>query len=391
MKKFWLKAVALCLGALVLTGCSAEGGCNGCAPTNKLAFTSNWTIDKQYHDEFKETAVYDVVYRDDYRVSTGETETDYSAQKSSEYTVVYGENGTAKGGYTTTVEALQALPSDIGVTVSDTDLYKITTSLTLPVTYNIIDTNKSYTFTDTISSTAYFRSHSSSLSPIYSVKSYDTTQLVNNKDGAYIVRYVYETKIDWVTNGNKAALTVTDKTDSVTPVYTDDDAYRLTAVENYSGQIKYTEGTVLDNETLLFSIRGLTLSSSFTTTLKTLDTAYKSVQSIAVASKRTVNVTDAWTLNTQNTAGEWVEQEYASSATYLTTLNRSDSKYTGQAKHCYYQLTKAETTEESEEKAEDGDAGKTNARAFLIKIVEPLPNKLGALEYRLSTVHVTEK
>ena len=30
MKKFWLKAVALCLGALVLTGCSAEGGCNGC-------------------------------------------------------------------------------------------------------------------------------------------------------------------------------------------------------------------------------------------------------------------------------------------------------------------------------------------------------------------------
>ncbi len=388
MKKFWLKAVALCLGALVLTGCSAEGGCNGCTPANKLAFTSNWTSDKQYHTQFKETAVYDVVYRDDYRISTGETETNYSAQKSNEFTVVYGENGTAKGGYTTTTEALQALPSDIGVSVNDTELYKITASLTLPVTYNILKTEKSYSFTDTVTSTVYFRSHSSSLSPIYSVKSFDTTQIVNNKNGTYIVRYVYETKIDWVTNGNKAALSVTDKTDSVTPVYTDDDAYRLTEVENYSKQIKYTEGTVLDNETLLFSIRGLTLSSSYSSTLKILDTAYKSVQSVAVGCKRTVNVTDAWTLNTMNAAGEWVPQQYDSSATYLTTLNRADSKYTGQAKHCYYQLTKAETTEDGEETTEE--TGKTNARAFLVKIVESLPNKLGALEYRLSTVHVTE-
>ena len=295
---------------------------------------------------------------------------------------------TAKGGYTTTTEALQALPSDIGVSVNDTELYKITASLTLPVTYNILKTEKSYSFTDTVTSTVYFRSHSSSLSPIYSVKSFDTTQIVNNKNGTYIVRYVYETKIDWVTNGNKAALSVTDKTDSVTPVYTDDDAYRLTEVENYSKQIKYTEGTVLDNETLLFSIRGLTLSSSYSSTLKILDTAYKSVQSVAVGCKRTVNVTDAWTLNTMNTAGEWVPQQYDSSATYLTTLNRADSKYTGQAKHCYYQLTKAETTEDGEETTEE--TGKTNARAFLVKIVESLPNKLGALEYRLSTVHVTE-
>ena len=89
-----------------------------------------------------------------------------------------------------------------------------------------------------------------------------------------------------------------------------------------------------------------------------------------------------------NTAGEWVPQQYDSSATYLTTLNRADSKYTGQAKHCYYQLTKAETTEDGEETTEE--TGKTNARAFLVKIVESLPNKLGALEYRLSTVHVTE-
>lgn len=107
------------------------------------------------------------------------------------------------------------------------------------------------------------------------------------------------------------------------------------------------------------------------------------MQSIAVSSNRTINVTDPWTL-----ALNGKDQEYASSATYLTTLNRADSKYTGKAKHCYYQVTKAETSEEGEEKE---TSGATNARAFLVKIVEALPNDLGALEYRLNSVQVTEK
>ena len=383
MKKFWLKTVIVSLCAVVLTGCSAEGGCNGCAPVNKLAFYSNWTSNQTYHTEFKETAVYDVVYCDDYRINTGKSEVDYSAEKSDKYTVVYGENGTAKNAYSSTVEAVQSLPASLNITVEETELYKITTELKLPVTYNVVETKKSYSFEDSITSTVYFRSHDQSLAPVYSEKSFDTTQLVSNKNGIYIVRYVYETKIDWITNGNKAALTVTDKTADAEKKYEDDDAVRLTAIDNSSTQIKYTAGTVLDNETLLFSVRGLQLSSAFSSTLKIIDTAYKNVQSIAVSSNRTINVTDPWTLALNGT-----EQKYDSYATYLTTLNRADSKYTGKAKHCYYQVTKAETSEEGEEKE---TSGATNARAFLVKIVEALPNDLGALEYRLNSVQVTEK
>lgn len=374
MKKSFLRILAAALGAVFITACSCEGGCAGCAPVNHLAFTANWTADKASHSAtFKETSVYKVERLTDYKRETAEKVTDdFTAQENEAFSAKFGE-----GSYIVTVQAIPFLPADLGISVEETELYKIETAFSIPVTYTVTATEKSYTFEDTISSVAYFRAHNVSLSPIYSHKTYDSVSVGGSADDVKVLRYAYSTTINWMYEDGVALLTKenTDTSELAHHAeYAEDAAYSVRQTDTDPSEIKYTSGTVLDNETLFFAIRGLSPKiDSFSSSVKIIDTAYNSVQSVAIASSRSYNYTGAWTLDR---AGTVTEFENKAVPTALTTVRRGDTTYSGTAKHCYYQLA-------------SDDSG-APYRAFLMQFVDKLPNGLGALQYSLTSVTVSE-
>lgn len=364
MKKFFIAAALFIASVMIFSGCS----CSACNNETRFTGSMNWHKTKTYDTEFDETAVYDIVYRDDYVMKAGNYTYNFTASKPEGVTLNYGA-----GTYTTHVKAISKaqLPETAGTTESS-EFYMLTTEFTLPVTYTYEDPAETYSFTDTITSSVYFESMQTSMQPLYSVKHYDTTQLSSGT----VYRTAYSTEIKWA---DRAELKITNESESKTE-YEENDRYKLRSVENAEKNVKYSKGCVLDNEELLFAVRSLALSTSYNGSLKILDTAYKSAQSLTVSCSRAVNVTDAWSL-TLNGAEP---KPYASTSTFLTAIVRSNSTYSGTATLCYYQIV-----------SYDGDDQEITAdsegRGWLIKMVTKLPNSLGALEYRLKSITLSEK
>ncbi|PWM74754.1 MAG: hypothetical protein DBX59_03145 [Bacillota bacterium] len=362
MKKTFLKSAAAVLAAMLLF--------TGCAQKVQFSFHAYWTSSGNYSENFSETSVYSVTHVTDYVRETAEKTTDDFSAKENEHFSVKFENGE----YVVKVSAISSLPQELrdrGIDVGDyTELYKIETDFNIDVTYTVTKTEKSYAFHDNIHSTAYFKS--TWLAPIYSSKSYASTTVGGNADDVKIQRTEYETEINWYAEAGKALLKKIPKEKPVTE-YDNDNAYLFRTVSGDPVSIKYEEGTVLDNETLLFALRGLKpKSDSFSQSLKIVDTAYGSEQSVSAASSRSYSYDNDWTLVSKGGEEKTITENMP---VCLVTVQRGNSTYSGTPKHCYYQL----------------ESDKSTAyRALFVRMVDKLPNNLGALDYSLTSMTTSE-
>lgn len=362
MKKFFSAAALFVASVFIFSACS----CSACNTDARIISSAVWNKDPSspYVSTFSETAEYDVVHVKDFKVTTNKVTYDFAAAKTDKPVAEYG-----KGSYVTTAKAVaqSALPENAPKPQSS-EIYEYTTLLSMPVKYTLGE--KEYSFNDTITSKVYFLSSTDALQPIWSEKSYDNTKYADGK----IYRYVYTVSILW---NAKAELKITDGSETADNDYIGDDNVVMRKTEK-TANYKYSKGCVLDNEQLLFAVRGFGLSASFNRSVKVLDTAYSKLQTVGVRCASTANVTDPWTLSVNGAS-----KEVAAASAYLTTVNRSDGTYTGSPIICYYQITNYT----GDDKEITADA---SGRGWLVKMVTKLPSELGALNYRLKSVTVTE-
>lgn len=368
MKKNLRRALAVCLCAVFFAACSSP---------MPLSFYAPWTESDSHPANFSETAVYSVKKVTDYRAATSENvNDDYTAQENDYFSADY--NGT----YTVTVTSANAsqLESEFGIVDSSNELYRIETDLSMRVTYTVKATEKEYVSEEGVHSVAYFRSNNQSLAPIYSVKTYDSTSVSVDNDGAvHIVGYDYSTRLNWLFGNGRAQLVVADAEDEGIPEGMDEDVYERRYVGDSTTEIGYDDRATLDNETLYFAIRGIPPTQEFSSTFKIIDTAYQSVQSVSVASSIAATYAQTWTL----TQGSGEAQSIERTPACLVTVRRGDSTYSGSSHHCYYQLNSTGSTDDSETVS-------ASYRAFLLRIVTKLPYNLGALDYSLQSITVSE-
>lgn len=362
MKKNLRRALAVCLCAVFFAACSSP---------MPLSFYAPWTESESHPANFSETAVYSVKKVTNYSAATSENvNDDYSAQENDYFSADY--NGT----YTVTVTSANAsqLESEFGIVDSSNELYRIETDLQVDVTYTVKATNKSYVSSgEGVHSVAYFRSNNQSLAPIYSVKDYNSTNFSVSEQGEVrLQHYVYSTQLNWLYGSGRALLTVDYDESATMPDGIDPSIYILFDGEDSTTEIGYDDRATLDNETLYFAIRGIPPTQEFSSTFKIIDTAFQNVQSVSVASSIAATYAQTWTL----TQGSGEAQSVERTPACLVTVRRGDSTYSGSSHHCYYQL---ETSDSS-----------APYRAFLLRIVTKLPYNLGALDYSLQSVTVSE-
>lgn len=329
-----------------MTACDA---CSSCTPKDPVSYYLKWVDIPDPQIGYKETCVYDVTYLAEYN----ENGYNYSAQSAIGIDILY-DNST----FTVTTEVLQALPNGINFDSSYSGkFYKITTDLDIKVTYSGLGN-----FNDKVTSEVYFYDHNSAFAPIYSKKSYNTTNIKLNDSGkgGTIVGYIYSTEV--VYDKGSASFTVTQPTlpeDTATISYT-----KVNGVSNKKVKGDYKD--FIDNETLLFASRNLPTDK--TTNLKVASTSYLDIVELQVYNLATGSV------SLDLDANGSIKSVQAPCATMA--LIKNDETYTGSP--IIVDITTAET------KLNDEVILKNNA--YICKMITKLPSYTGAVQYLLRSV-----
>lgn len=246
MKKKLITAIsAVLLSTTLFASCSSA--------SQKLQFSPNWTQNTLGNTGAivsEETLIYEVSFQ----ASTSLNE-DY-------YSVTYCPNG--NGSYATT---LQANP--------EADGYTYTSVLTIEVEFKLAD-GTAEIFTDSVTATTVFKSTANSLQPVRSEKTVLSHTPRNVKatklEDAYIA-YDYTVLTEYDADCTSGTVTCTDRGKTLIS------AEQYPATKTSSFEIDKEKYTYLDNEQLLFALRGLS--------------------STVLASQRTVNVYDSSTNKVQ--------------------------------------------------------------------------------------------
>ncbi len=242
MKKKLITAVsAVLLSTTFLASCSTA--------SQKLQFSPNWTQNTLGNTGAivsEEVLTYEVSFEDGTSLNE-----DY-------YSVTYCPN--TKGSYVTT---LQANP--------EADGYTYTSVLTIEVEFELAD-GTAEIFTDSVTATTVFKSTANSLQPVRSEKTVvsHTPRNANatTLEEAYLY-YDYTVLTEYNADCTGGTVTYTDRGKTLIS------AEQYPATKTSSFEIDKEKYTYLDNEQLLFALRGLS--------------------STVLASQRTVNIYDAST------------------------------------------------------------------------------------------------
>ncbi len=228
MKKKILATIALTLSAITLTACGA---------TSKPSFTPNWQSNS-LSKEFKqstETLVYDVTFE----------KSDFL--QSEYFSVQYCTNGEASNSYTTTLECL------------DDGTYKYSTDLSVNLTYTMAnDATQTATFTDSVKTEVVFHQVGKYMQPVYSKKTahcYSPTKAAATELKYAYSEYNYEFLIEY--NADITAGTLTRKDFSENPRTLLSVQRYPDGVATHNFEIDQKKLLCLDNEQLLFALRGL--------------------------------------------------------------------------------------------------------------------------------------
>ena len=334
----------------------------GCSGGVSATYGTNWFQNGGYTPNAKQVYTYSVKSTGDFSYKSY----NYAKKDNDKVTVTYSD-----GTYKTTVSAVTNLPEELkGLTAhynsAPSKFYKIESDFSINVSYDYGE-SKVYSFNDSIKSVCYLTDTDYNLQPIAHEKQYNTTSLSVKE--YRIIHNVYDTKAEY--GKDKAALNVTDRSEGK-GVYENDDYYALTPIDAVNENISYSSSNVLDNEELLFAIRALPLAKNYKVPVNVLDATTRSVKSVAITTlgeeKLTTDLYKNFTINDVKK-----ESDATSVETYLVSVVLNE-QLGGSPKFCYYQKgVKAETE-----------------RAILVKMIDRLPNNLGALEYELVSVDITE-
>lgn len=277
MRKFTISVISVLLALTVtLAGCS----CNAKSElTFKSAFLGeNVTVEPS--SGYRETLTYTVKYAESYLSEFAISDRLKKNIDDGKYGFTFGEgtyrtvletvSATALTGAAAESDVLSVLPSEAKT------LYKLTTELTLPVTYTNCSYNGTtgeHSFTDSITSTAYFCSYKFSLAPIY-VSSYSHyTTFFAGEETAAIERVRAARTVLYNQNSYKTTSVVYDGvTEAAEPdiksenAYTNDYAYR----------------TVIDNAELLFAVRNLDVELEKSLYIPVVSAQYREDKTLAI-------------------------------------------------------------------------------------------------------------
>lgn len=234
------------------------------------------------------------------------------------------------------------------------NVYIYTTEMSVDATFSA--NGQSVTYTDTISSEVIFSNAENSLKPIKSEKKakthfpmYASISSVETE----IAEYEYT-----VTNTYNSSCT------KGVSVYKDNDTEKKTEFEIED------DLTFLDNEQLLFAIRGLSLGANASHSLRTYDSSSKLVSEIIVSNKSVSTLTPTFTLGAEKTP-------IAEPITYNEASVKVNATQSGVEQICYY-------------------AAKTSAtnnlyRNVMILNKVTMPYSIGTLVFSLENAVFTEK
>lgn len=332
-------------GLMLLAPLTLLCACSGGVP---LSFAANWnrnTADSSVSNT-REELVYEVTFTP-------------SETPAGTLTAEYDE-----GTYTTLLENKNLTLSD----GSSQEGYIYTTKLTISGRFRL-GSEVSETFTDTVTSTVSFLSASQRLKPVKSEKEVVSTSPVasspSSLENAFTTyHYTYDVSYD-------AGLT------TATAVYTDLTEYKTEEGETVRRDSETREyditgdTTYLDNEQILFALRGLNLSSA-AATFRTINQVMGIVAEVSTSANSTaassVKENVDFTMN-----GEAVKQEIDAvevPLTYLTTPS-------GQSQTLVY----AATT----------DTNSNTYRNVLLRMEVPVLQSLGTLVYTLKEATFADK
>ena len=224
MTKKFLAVFSLAMSAAMLASCSGI--------SKKVKFSENWYKDvtSSIVAGVSEKLVYSVSCKHNEEI----TETQYRSMR-------YG-----KGSYETELKT-ETLDGEI--------VYHYTTKLEMPISYKCYTDGKSEDFTDVVTSEVWFKSATSALEPIKSVKS--VVSHSPTMDGEFTsldvcYNYYNYTVETTYTDGKSGKCVVTD----------------LTATENNVKEVSFSEYnddyTTVDNEQLLLAVRAMESLSACT-------------------------------------------------------------------------------------------------------------------------------
>lgn len=224
MKKKFLSVGAVALATMLLSSCVA--------PNNRVSFNENWHLDTTGSSSanLEEVLRYEVTFE-----AGSNAENEYRA-------LLYGT-----GSYVTTLK-----------TVYDEErasfLYRYTTELTIPVTYDCKASGEIETYTDVVTSEVLFTNAQTGLKPISSTKTYDMHSPTFNSNNE-------PTKIEDCFSYYNYTVNV-NYNDDLTGVSEQIDHKNNDEKTETNFKPAKDDYTTVDNEQLLVAIRGIeTLSS----------------------------------------------------------------------------------------------------------------------------------
>jgi len=317
-------------GLLLLAPVVLLSACTSYAP---LTFTANWhanTADRSVGNT-RESLEYQVTFT--------------SADKNAAFSVEY-QTGTYTAELRNDNITLASGATEEG--------YVYTTRLDLTGHFTLNGTN-SDTFTDYVISEVEFLPATSGLRPVRSKKEVHTTSPLSSRplklENAFkLYHYTYEVRYD-------------DALENATAIYTD-----LTKNTSEPEEKTYSveqNSTYLDNEQILFALRGLSMNSSFT--FSSLDSVDGTVAMVNGASLETGSEEIAFTVG-----GESVTET-------IETIRLS--LYYANGKGGVQRLTYAKRT----------DVSNNRFRNVLLKMEVPTLHELGTLTYTLTSANFADK
>ena len=336
MKKKTLAAFALALTTFLLGACDASN--------QKLNFDPNWELGTL--SEATVASAEELTYSVKFEASSF-LQQDY-------FTVEYcGANNSALGEYTTKLEYL-------------TDgTYSYTTTLTMPVKFKLKDGQYKET-TDSIQTQAIFKKADKTLQPIYSVKTvhcFAPNNVAATKLEDAYTEYEYEFRIDYNADLSGGTLKRTDLSEARTLL--DKERYP-DGTSSASFSIDGSKYSYLDNEQLLFALRGLSNTAiSSAKTINVYNASLMTVETVSTSPSSSVKTKFNFSLNGADAAEHEIEYTPVS----IKTGNK-DSQIS-------HTLWYAKTT----------NANNNRYRNVLLKMSVPLHYGLGEFTYTLKSAN----
>ncbi|MBQ9081614.1 MAG: hypothetical protein IJY26_03140 [Clostridia bacterium] len=317
-------AAISCATVFALTACGSATVSTSIAP--------NW-----YADTTLNTSISNTYEKLSYKVT-------YEKGSNEDYQVAYQE-----GTYTVVLE---------NSTYNNEAVYKLTSSLQIEGSYTL--GSDTLSFTDSVASECYFHSAGQALYPLYSKKTvHSTTPLKNNPTSLEdaVAQYEYTMEVTYNLGDNSA-----------TSVYTDLKDSSKNTEQTYSLKDNLT---VLDNESLLFAVRGVSLDAQVTESAYVLNPYNKTqeIVNIVLAGQGTQAKYSFKNLDQGDTA----TKEYTMDVN-VVQISRNQT-LGGKTVTAYYAAKTAPN----------------DYRCVMVKMENPLSYNMGKLVYTLTEADFTNK